>query len=61
MFGAVLSVLSGFAVMSLGKRGLVGLLFYWCSVHFPCGAVGWSAVFGYTILWLFLVILTFFR
>ena len=36
-------MLSSFAIISLGKRELVALLFYSC-LHHPHGAIGWYAV-----------------
>ena len=52
-----LSVVSSFAIILLGKRALVALLFCllitcdcW-SVYFPHVAMGWSAVCDYGFFW----------
>ena len=61
---AVLSVLTGFAIISPGKRELVALLYCllmscncYCSMSFPHGGVGLSAVSDCGISWSYLLYL----
>ena len=50
---SIICCLSSFAIIMMGKRKLVGLLSCdsQCSVALPHGAMGWSAVCDFDIVW----------